>query len=145
MRTSSLALGLPEDTLSEAFIFENVLDVVYQTVTRTAIRNREYEGAITFFVPDSRCANFLASKFKNAVIDWSCAIAVYTKPVGAPVGNTNGAGKKGKGCGIIQFLVSRGVTDPTARRYKKMFESKYGIKPNLDEPSHIIKLMGFRK
>ncbi|CAD6366827.1 hypothetical protein SHEWT2_04163 [Shewanella hafniensis] len=145
MRTSSLALGLPEDTLSEAFVFENVLDVVYQTVTRTAIRDREYHGELTFFVPDSRCANFLASKFKNAVIDWSYAIDVYTKPVGAPVGNTNGAGKKGKGCGIIQFLVSRGVTDPTARRYKKMFESKYGIKPNMNEPSHIVKLMGFRK
>lgn len=145
MQTCAEVLGFDSNVLVDAYVFENVLDVVYQTVTRTAIRNPEYDGELTFFVPDSRCAGFLMGKFNNAHIDWSLAIDVEVDKGGAQIGNTNGAGKKGKGCAVIQYLVGCGVKDSTARRYKKMFENTYGIKPNLDEPSHKIKLLGFKK
>lgn len=142
MQTCAAVLGFDTNALVDAYIYENVLDMLYQTVTRTAIRDPNYKNQLTFFVPDLRCAEFLDSKFSNCYIDWTLAIDVEVDKGGAQIGNTN---NKGKGCPVIQYLVSSGVKDSTARRYKKMFEKTYGIKPKLEEPSHKIKLMAFKK
>ncbi|MFV0596962.1 hypothetical protein [Shewanella sp.] len=137
MQTCAEVLGFDSNVLVDAYVFENVLDVVYQTVTRTAIRNPEYEGELTFFVPDSRCADFLRGKFKNAHIDWSLAIDVAVDKGGAQSGNTN---KKSKGCAVTQLLTKH-VNAPKAKRLIDKFSKDNGFAPNALEPIHIKKLI----
>lgn len=143
MNLCSELLGFDQDFLVDAFIFENMLDVAYQTVTRTAIRNPSYTGELTFFVPDQRCAKFLATKFPNATIDESLAINVEVDTGGAPVGNINAKGNKGKtgkGCPVVAALVKAGATNPKAARLISNFTNANGFKPNELEPKHMVKL-----
>lgn len=141
MNLCSELLGFDQDFLVDAFIFENMLDVAYQTVTRTAIRNPSYTGELKFFVSDMRCAKFLATKFPNATIDESLAINVEVDTGGAPVGNTNNKGKTGSGCPVVAALVKAGATNPKAARLISNFNNANGFKPNGLEPSHMVKLL----
>ncbi|GCF89143.1 DEAD/DEAH box helicase [Shewanella sp. M-Br] len=143
MNMCSELLGFDQDFLVDAFVFENMLDVAYQTVTRTAIRNPSYTGELKFFVSDMRCAKFLATKFPNATIDESLAINVVVDTGGAPVGNINAKGNKGKtgkGCPVVAALVKAGTTNPKAARLISNFTNANGFKPNELEPKHMVKL-----
>lgn len=133
MQKCSEVLGFESNELVDAYVFENVLDVVYQTVTRTAIRDPEYAGELTFFVPDMRCANFLKGKFKNAHIDWSYAIDVEIDKGGAPCGSTN---RKNTGCAVTRLL-TKYVNAPKAKRFIDKFRNANGFKPNENEPKHM--------
>ncbi|MCS6236027.1 hypothetical protein G3495_12965 [Shewanella baltica] len=141
MKQCANALGLPEDYLVDSYIYENVLDVVYQTVTRTAIRNPDYTGELTFFVPDQRCAEFLNDRFENSFIDWSLAVTVEVDTGGAPSGNTNKLGKTGSGCPVVAALVKAGTSNQKSASLIKRFTNDNGFKPNELEPKHMVKLL----
>ncbi|GCF91029.1 DEAD/DEAH box helicase family protein [Shewanella sp. M-Br] len=138
MKHCATVLGLPEDYLVDSYIYENVFDVVYQTVTRTAIRNPDYTGELTFFVPDQRCAEFLNDRFENGFIDWSLAVTAVVTAGGAPTGNTN---KLGKGCPVVALLVKAGTSNQKSASLIKRFTNDNGFKPNDLEPSHMVKLI----
>lgn len=138
MQKCSEVLGFESNELVDAYVFENVLDVVYQTVTRTAIRDPEYTGVLDFFIPDLRCVGFLTSKFSNCFIDWSLAIDVEVDKGGAQIGNTN---KKGKGCAVTSTLVGLKVGRKKVSSMITKFTKDNGFAPNALEPSHIKKLV----
>ncbi|MBW3527221.1 hypothetical protein KO533_11685 [Shewanella sp. NKUCC05_KAH] len=144
MNLCSELLGFDQDFLVDAFVFENMLDVAYQTMTRTAIRNPNYTGELKFFVSDMRCAKFLATKFPNATIDESLAINVEVDTGGAPVGNTNNKGKTGSGCPVVAALVKAGATNNKAARLIANFTNVNG-KPNELEPKHMVLLLSALK
>ncbi|EKM30423.1 hypothetical protein VCHENC02_3847, partial [Vibrio harveyi] len=142
MEKCSEALGYDKNYLTDAYVNQNVLDVVYQAVTRTAIRVPDDNRPCKFFVPDMRAANWLMKKLPNAVIDESQAL-VLKDETGAPVGNQNAKGNKaklGKGCPVIRALVERGSTKPKAKRLVTRFEKANGFYPNADEPKHMLRL-----
>ncbi|PMG06833.1 hypothetical protein BCV02_00655 [Vibrio breoganii] len=136
MEKCSQALGYDKNYLTDAYVNQNVLDVVYQAVTRTCIRVPDDTRECTFFVPDMRAAEFLMGRLPNASIDVSKAIMLVDE-TGAPVGNTNGKGNKGKGCPVIKAL---GGCKMKASRLVKKFEKANGFSPNVDEPKHMLRL-----
>lgn len=69
MEKCSLALGYHKNYLTDAYVNQNVLDVVYQAVTRTAIRVPDDNRPCMFFVPDMRAASWLLKRLPNAVLD----------------------------------------------------------------------------
>ncbi|MFG7352940.1 DEAD/DEAH box helicase family protein [Shewanella oncorhynchi] len=144
MNLCSELLGFDQDFLVDAFVFENMMDVAYQSVTRTAIRNPLYTGELNFFVSDMRCAKFLSTKFPNATIDESLAINVEVDTGGAPVGNTNKLGKTGGGCPVVAALVKAGATNNKAARLIAAFTNSNG-KPNELEPKHMVLLLSALK
>lgn len=133
MEKCSCALGYDKNYLTDAYVNQNVLDVVYQAVTRTCIRVPDDKRDCAFFVPDMRAANFLMERLPNASIDESKAIRLIDE-IGAPVGNTNA---KGKGCSVIKAL---GGCRKKAGRLVKKFEKANGFKPDANEPKHILRL-----
>ncbi|MFA0435940.1 DEAD/DEAH box helicase family protein [Vibrio breoganii] len=136
MEKCSCALGYDKNYLTNAYVNQNVLDVVYQAVTRTCIRVPDDKRDCVFFVPDMRAANFLMERLPNASIDESKAIRLIDE-VGAPKGNTNGQGNKGKGCSVIRAL---GGCRKKAGRLVKKFEKANGFKPDANEPKHMLRL-----
>ncbi|WP_102315632.1 DEAD/DEAH box helicase family protein [Vibrio cyclitrophicus] len=133
MEKCSQALGYDKNYLTDAYVNQNVLDVVYQAVTRTCIRVPDDKRDCTFFVPDMRAAEFLLERLPNAVVDTSKAIRLIDE-VGAPKGNTNA---KGKGCPVIKVL---GGCKKKAGRLVKKFEEQNGFKPDVNEPKHMLRL-----
>ncbi|MEZ8168144.1 hypothetical protein A152_0021835 [Vibrio tasmaniensis 1F-187] len=116
---------------------QNVLDVVYQTVTRTAIRVHDDNRDCKFFVPDMRAANWLANRLPNAVIDDTQAITLKDKN-GGQVGNKGNTSQRG--CSVIRALVEKYATKPKAKRLVDKFEKANGFYPNIDEPKHMLRL-----
>ncbi|MEZ9188041.1 hypothetical protein AB4133_01720 [Vibrio sp. 10N.286.52.F8] len=133
MEKCSQALGYDKSYLTDAYVNQNVLDVVYQAVTRTCIRVPDDKRDCVFFVPDMRAANFLIERLPNASIDQSKAIQLFDE-IGAPKGNTNA---KGKGCPVIKTL---GGCRKKAGRLVKKFENANGFKPDANEPKHMLRL-----
>lgn len=139
MEKCSQALGYEKDYLTDAYVNQNVLDVVYQAVTRTAIRVHDDNRPCKFFVPDMRAANWLMKKLPNACIDDTQAIILKDEN-GAPIGNQNAKGKLGKGCPVIRALVKKYATKPKAKRLVEKFEKANGFYPSIDEPKHMLRL-----
>lgn len=136
MEKCSEALGYDKNYLTDAYVNQNVLDVVYQAVTRTAIRVPDDNRPCKFFVPDMRAANWLMKKLPNAVIDASQAFNLKDKS-GGQAGNKS---KTGKGCLVIKSLVEKYATKPKAKRLVDKFVKANGFYPNIDEPKHMLRL-----
>ncbi|MGD1448243.1 hypothetical protein [Vibrio harveyi] len=138
MEKCSIAMGLDADYLMNAYIEQNFLDVVYQAVTRTAVRVHDSKEPCRFFVPDMRSAKWLSERFSNAIIDDSIAIQVEIDKGGAKVGNTN---KQGKGCPIVKDLISHyHVNAMKASRIIKKFELVNHCKADHNNPVHMLRI-----
>ncbi|TKG33803.1 hypothetical protein FCV85_08035 [Vibrio sp. F13] len=138
MEKCSKALGYDKNYLTDAYINQNVLDVVYQAVTRTAIRVPDDNRPCKFFVPDMRAASWLMKKLPNAVIDTTQAVVVKEDKGGGQLGNKGNT--KARGCPVIKSLIEKYATKPKAKRLVDRFVKANGIYPDINEPKHMLRL-----
>lgn len=138
MELCSEALGMEKDYLTNAYINQNFLDVVYQAVTRTAIRVPEDNRPCKFFVPDMRVARWLKSRLPNAVINTKHAVRVSMDKGGGQIGNKGNTTKRG--CPVTRALVERGAYPKKAARLIERFVKANGFEPNVNEPAHMLRL-----
>lgn len=65
--------------LHEAYLISKYFDVIYQTVSRTCVRNINDKRVAEFYVPDVAAAEYLKERFVNAEIDLSLKLDITDK------------------------------------------------------------------
>ncbi|UOE82177.1 DEAD/DEAH box helicase family protein [Vibrio splendidus] len=134
----SKALGMSEGYFKDAWVEQNFLDVVYQAVTRSAIRVPDSKDDLIFFVPDVRSAEWLKHKLPNATIDYDKGVKVEIDKGGAPVGSANASGDNYK---VAKYLKeAQQVRGKKVYRIIDAFIKANGFAPNIDVYEHKVLL-----